>query len=400
MVLIVPVSLSERPNRLPKGLIALTFAVWLAALAQFAFLSRNGFAPTAKELWFELFGYDPLEPRWWKAVTALLVHASFWHSIVNLVGLWLFGWFVESEMGWQKFLALGLIAHLIALKAQGEFWLWQGHPEPSRLVGSSAVVAFVMGTFCVRFWHIGLKWRMIYGWRWKTQEFSTPLWLLVAFWLFAQIWLLISRQPEKPVIAHLTGFLFGVTVALGIGWHKVSARDQLKRWAEMAEQEGRWAEAASIWCQLTRLSRNPSADWLTAAQNFLRAGETERAEEAIRKSLGHFAWDESALDKACQIVTDPKVQDLTTETLFSLAEQLERHRCYPEALTLFQKVGEVTEFKGAPQALLKVAELYFRLGEENKARQALHLFWLRYSQTPWRQKAAELVAQISRRGEK
>ena len=400
MVLIVPVGLSERPSRLPKGLIVLTIAFWLAALAQFAFLSRNDFAPAAKEQWFELFGYDPAKPHWWKAFTALLVHADFWHSIVNLAGLWLFGWFVEAEMSWQKFLVFGLIAHLIALKAQGMFWLWQGHPDLSQLVGSSAIVAFTMGTFCVRFRHIGLKWRAIYEWRWRSQEFNTPLWLLVAFWLVVQIWLLVSQKPEKPVIAHLTGFIVGVIVALGLGWHRAATRDQLKRRAEMAEQEGRWAEAASIWFQLAHHSQNTSTNWLAAAHNFLKAGESERAEEAIRKSLGHLVWDESALTKACKIVTEPKVQDLMPETLFSFAEQLERHRCYHEALTLFQKISEVAEFKGAPQALLKVAELHWRLGEEEKARQALHLFWLRYSQTPWRQKAAELVAQLTRRGEK
>jgi len=400
MMLIVPVGLSERPRYLPKGLVALTVAVWLATLAQFVFLSRNDFAPAAKEQWFELFGYDPAKPHWWRAFTALLVHADFWHSTLNLVGLWLFGWFVEAEMGWHKFLAFGLIAHLTALKAQEAFWLWQGHPDPSPLVGSSAMVAFAMGTFCLRFQHIGLKWRAVYGWRWRNQEFSTPLWSLAALWLIAQICLLLSQNPEKPVIAHLTSFSIGVIVAFWFGWHRVAICDRLKRQAEMAEREGRWEEAASIWCQLALRSQNPSANWLAAAHNFLKVGERERVEEAIGKSLEHLFWNESALDRACQIVAEPKVQSLSPEILFPLAEQLERHRCYTEALTLFQKIAEVTEFKWAPQALLKVAELNFRLGEEEKARQALHLFWLRYSQTPWRQRAAELAAQLRWRGEK
>ena len=302
MMLIVPIGLSERPKHLPKGLIALTVAVWLAALAQFAFLSRNDFAPAAKEQWFELFGYDPAKPHWWKAFTALLVHADFWHSIVNLVGLWLFGWFVEAEMNWQKFLVFGLIAHLTALKAQGAFWLWQGYPDPSWLVGSSAMVAFTMGTFCIRFRHIGLRWRAIYGWCWKTQDFSTPLWLLVALWLIAQILLLVSRHPEKPVIAHLTSFAVGVIIAFGLGWHQVAICDRLKRQAEVAEREGKWEEAAFIWCQLALCSQNPSAYWLAAAHNFLKAGKQEKAEEAICKSLEHLFWNESALDRALSLI--------------------------------------------------------------------------------------------------
>ncbi|MCX7969244.1 MAG: rhomboid family intramembrane serine protease [Armatimonadetes bacterium] len=399
MTIIVPMGLTEKPKRLPATLTVLTISIWLMAVVQFVFLSRHEFAPTAKELWFEILSYDPTRPQWWKAVTSLLIHADFWHGIVNLAGLWLFGWFVEVAMGWQRFAFLTLIAHLLALKAQESFWLWQGHNEPSQLVGSSAIVAFSMGAFCLRFPNVGLKWKAFYGWRWGKREFFTPLWWLVAFWLIGQLWAFFFQSPYKPAVAHLTSFSFGLVVALSLGWHRVALWDRLQREAELAEREERWLAAAEIWSQISNQMPTNTFALLAASHNFLLANELSRAQEMLEKAIGQLIWDERALQRACQISSEPLIQNLPAETVFALAEQLERHHRYRESLQLFKKVEEVSKFNKAPQALLKVVELYWRLGEEAKARHALHRFWLLYGQTHWRQKATDLAAQIRWRGE-
>lgn len=399
MAIILPVGLTEKPKRLPAILTVLTVLMWLMALAQFVFLSRNEFAPAAKEHWFEMFGYDPSSPHWWKAFTSLLTHADFGHSIVNLAGLWLFGWFVEVTMGWQRFALLALIAHLLALKVQGSFWLWQGHDEHLQLVGSSAIVAFSMGAFCVRFRTVSIKWKLLRGWQWRSREFFTPLWWLVIVWFVWQIWMLAFQNADKPAIAHLTSFSIGVLVALLLGWHRIGLCERLQRKAELAESDERWFEAAEIWSQIAQQMSMNAFAWLAASHNFLRANEPSRAKEIMENALRHLVWDESALQRACQIASEPLTQNLPAETIFALAEQLERHRCYREALLLFKKVAEVPEFSKTPQALLKVVELHWRLGDEAKARQTLHHFWLRYGQTHWRQKAADLAAQIRWRGE-
>jgi len=90
---------------------------------------------------------------------------------------------------------------------------------------------------------------------------------------------------------------------------------------------------------------------------------------------------------------------LPKELLFSLAEQMERSRADADALLLFQHLAEVAQFSRAPQALLKVAALYWRLKDKERARQTLHRFWLHYGNTPWRQEAALLAAQLLGRGE-
>jgi len=393
MAIILPTGLTEKPDRVTATVAALTVSVWLAALAQLVFLSRHDFAPAAKGLWFEVWGYDPSQPSLWKAFSSLLVHADFWHGIVNIAGLWLFGWFVESAMEWKRFSVLSLLAHLLALKAQSLFWLWRGQNEISHLVGSSAIVAFSMGAFCVRFSHVSVKWALFNGWRWRRREFLTPLWWLIVPWLFWQVRALFPPNSDDPAIAHLTSFSFGFVTAMALGWHRIALCERWRREAELAEKEGRWLDAAEIWTQIARRMPTPSA-WLAASHNFLMANEILKAQRALEKSLGQLVWDERALRRARQIASETLSRNLPAETVFALAEQLERHRCYREALELFKRVAEVIEFSKAPRALLKVVELHWRLGDEVKARQALHLFWLRYGQTHWGREAADLAAQI------
>lgn len=400
MVLLLPTGLTEHPNRLPKTVVVLTFTIWLAALAQFIFLCRNDFDPAARQRWFEIFGFNLHQPWFWGFLTSMLVHTDLGHMVFNTLGLWLFGWFVEKEMGWQKFSVLGFAAHILALTAQTKFWAWQGHSESSFLVGSSALVAFLAGTFCLRFRDVGVKWRVVFGWRWRKLEFITPLWWLAAFWFISQTFSLASQQFEKPTIAHLTSFFFGVTVALSLKWHWLALRDRMQRKAELSEKLGRWSEAAEVWVKIAQKFQDKPFFWLSATHCFLQAGEVCSAKKVLQKALSHPIWDESSLQKACQIAKDPAALILQPENLFSLAEQLERYRCYPEALQLFHQVSTVAEFNRAPQALLKVAELHWRLGNEVKAMQALHNFWLRYGRSAWSQEADKLAAQIRWRGEK
>ncbi|MCS7191514.1 MAG: rhomboid family intramembrane serine protease [Armatimonadetes bacterium] len=399
MILIFPVGLTERPKRLPLTIVSFTLAVATMFLAQFVFLSRQEFAPTAKEIWFEMFGYDPEKPNWWSAFTGLLVHANFSHFAVNLLGLWLFGWFVELEMGWKRFLAFASLAHFVALKAQTWFWLWQGQFEPPILVGSSAIVAFCAGAFCIRFRNVGVKWLMFYGRHWRKREFTTPVWWLAAFWLAGQF-ALLSYGADKTAIAHIASFAIGILTAFGFNWHNQAKLEQLERKAMKAESERHWLEAAEFWSQLAKLKTKEIFAFLAAARNFLAGGNLAMAERNFQEAIKHFLWDEKAIQEACKIALMDEVQNLSAEIVFTLAEQLERHRCYREALRLFQLSSEALDFPKSPQALLKAAELFWRLGYEDKASQCLHLFWLKYSQTHWRQEASSLAAQFRKRGER
>lgn len=399
MVLVVPSGLTERPKNLPFAILALTVAISVMELVRFVFLSRHEFSVGAKEFWFETFGYDPVKAVWWSAFTSLLVHADFLHAAVNLFGLWLFGWFVELGMGWKRFVFFAYIAHLTALKAQTEFWLWQSQNEPPILVGSSALVAFCSGAFCIRFREIGMKWRMFLGWRWQERKFAFPIWWLAAFWFAIQLAYLALNSAEKPALAHILSFALGASTALLLGWHWQGKSEGLRQEAKKAEGEKRWLKAAELWSQVAQLNPNEFSAKLAAARNFLVSGDLQTAEKFLRETVERFVWDEKTIQEASKLASMEEAKILPAELAFSLAEQLERHKRYSEAIGLFQIACEVPNFSKAPQALLKTAELFWKLGAEDRARQTLHLFWLRYGQTHWGHQASSLVAQFRQRGE-
>ncbi len=402
--MVVPVGVEPRPNGRPIAVGLLSVATAIGLGVQWVYSHRYAFAGDVLAHWFGVFGYDPTQPLRFASLTSLLVHVNGWHWLGNLLGLWLFGWWVEGELKWWRFLLLALGAHWLGVSAQAIFWQWlPGASEALLLVGMSTIVAFAMAGFCVRFPHVRVHCLQLQGWRWRSLPFSFPLSALVWLWLGWQV-LLLARQltgavPESPVLAHLTTFLFGIVLAYALGWHRLASCDNWRQQAIIAEQEERWREAAQCWQRIAEQQPENPSGWVNAALAWLKAEETAAAQQALHKALAFGSWEEETVERACQFVETKAVAKLAPETLFALAEQLERHRRFPAALPLFQKVAEVAEFKRAPQALLKVAELHWRLGEETRALHALHRFWFAYAQTPWRQEAVELMTQWHQRGD-
>lgn len=51
-------------------------------------------------------------------VTNNLIHINFFHLLVNIAGLWLFGAFIERRIGWFKMAALGLVCSIFGSMIQ------------------------------------------------------------------------------------------------------------------------------------------------------------------------------------------------------------------------------------------------------------------------------------------
>ncbi len=248
-----------------------------------------------------------------------------------------------------------------------------------------------MGVVWVRFPDAALGCLIYRGWRWQTRKVLLPLRWLIGAWVVWQVGVALNQLWTHQVTAawaHLTGFGFGYGLALAKGW-----REQ----AEAAERKGQWQIAAEHWQRIaeeSQMEEDAPASWLAASDAFLRANETERAGKALERALTKLHWSDEALERARRLTALLTSAALPPSLLFDLATQLERFRCFGEALALFHSVGKVAEFKQAPQALLKVIELHWRLGDEEQARRHLHRFWAQYSQSLWRHDAQQLATQI------
>jgi membrane associated rhomboid family serine protease len=96
------------------GLIAINVAFFVIAHATGA---DNGAFVRRMELWtdadFPRFNIEGVaEGSYWQLITSTFLHVQVFHILLNMIGLWIFGSFLESQLGRWRYLALYLISGL------------------------------------------------------------------------------------------------------------------------------------------------------------------------------------------------------------------------------------------------------------------------------------------------
>jgi membrane associated rhomboid family serine protease len=144
--------ITDGSNAVTVGLIAVNAIVWIIALAtggiDGAFVRQLILIPQG-------FSYvDPggvvvtvdgvADGAYWRMITSAFLHTDALHIILNMVGLWIFGSFLEQTLGRWRFLALYLLSALAGSVAI--YWL---SPEFSRSLGASGAVFGLFGAALV-----------------------------------------------------------------------------------------------------------------------------------------------------------------------------------------------------------------------------------------------------------
>jgi rhomboid protease GluP len=140
------------------------------------------------------------EGQWWRAVTALGLHADFEHLASNLAAGSLFGIFVAQLFGaglaWLAILAAGLLGNLLNALA---------HSAGHTAIGASTAVFGALGLLAGSMWQ-----RQAPDWRQRLRQW-TPLAagaMLLAF--------LGVGGERTDVGAHFAGFLVGCALGAGL----------------------------------------------------------------------------------------------------------------------------------------------------------------------------------------
>ncbi len=156
-------------------------------------------------LW--IAGWDPnLSDTWWPlaAVASLFVSGGFWEVVVNMLFLWLVAKSLEESLGRGGFLALFLLAGVVAAGVQE-----LAEPEtvaPS--VGVAGAIAGLIGAYAVLFPRARiLCWVLI---PFFVSFVEVPALILAAVWFALQA---LDALGQPPAVALLGGAAIGVLVA-------------------------------------------------------------------------------------------------------------------------------------------------------------------------------------------
>ncbi len=160
--------------------------------------------------------------EWWRAVTALTIHADEGHLVGNMVSLALFGYAACLAYGgglaWALILASGITGNALAAVVSG----------PDHIsVGASTACFGALGILVA---HQLVENVRRFG-------FTRSVWSRTWIPLGAGCGLLalLGTGPRSDLAAHATGFLCGVVLALPFSWVQP---DRVPRWLQAALQLG------------------------------------------------------------------------------------------------------------------------------------------------------------------
>ena len=198
--IILPLGTSELAMREVYG----TYAILLANLGVFVAAGANSVALAMAPA--ELFAGG----HWLAPLTSFFAHAGFWHLFGNLFFFWLFGTAVETRIGTARFLGLylgvGLATNLV--------YAFTHASSAIPLLGASGAVSSVLGAYLFFFPSATVRTLVIQA------VIDVPAWLYLGSWFALQAFFaLLAAGADRPGIAysaHVTGFLFGFLVALGM----------------------------------------------------------------------------------------------------------------------------------------------------------------------------------------
>ncbi|MCS7224335.1 MAG: rhomboid family intramembrane serine protease [Armatimonadetes bacterium] len=325
-------------------------------------------------------GFVPGSGPWWSLWTASLVHAHLAHLIGNLIFFLLMAPKIEKEMKSCLFLSLLLIVVPLVLWLQGWFLvdvLREGVAAP--LIGSSIVVAFVLGAFWVRFPRFFIRTTRMKGEdELEGAVISLPVGTLVGLWVLVQVLLGIFQLAGHPVtsqpIAHLGGFGLGSLVGLILRFplrHRLELMDReaLQLWSRHWRQR-----AVQLLQQRIQIQPEPYPCLLLSLW-CLQIEDLKAADEAMRTAIHLEPWDRPVHEIARSLLAVPACVRLPPNTLGALACRLETAGHYDEADRLFYFLGSLTDYDSAKEALLRSARLREKMARTHEAHLQMHKFW-------------------------
>ena len=143
-------------------------------------------------------------------ITTMFLHGNWFHLVMNMWMLWVFGNNVEDRLGHFLFVCYYLLGGLVATFSQ-----WTYDPNGTApVVGASGAVAAVLGGYAITYPWARVRTLVLLG---IPLLFDLPALVVLGFWFILQMvsgLLVIFGGPQEPVAfwAHIGGFVAGIVL--------------------------------------------------------------------------------------------------------------------------------------------------------------------------------------------
>lgn len=219
---------TDRPLRstpyVNYGLIALNVLIFL-----FQQLETTGSLPFRSGL--DSWRLEPMDLRLPNFVTYAFLHGGWMHLIGNMVFLYIFGNNVSDKLGQLGY----LMFYLAGAVFSGIGYVLLTGPGASGfippVVGASGAIAAVTGAFLVLFPNTNIT---LFYFFILIGAYEVPALLLVPFFFLQDVifnFFSAFGQSNVAHVAHISGTVFGVSVALTLAGSRLLPRDQFDLWA-------------------------------------------------------------------------------------------------------------------------------------------------------------------------
>lgn len=192
---------SKIQRRRPKA----TFLIIGLNLAAFALEIKFGGSTNLETL----YNLGALVPRqvlagdWWRLLTATFLHLGWLHLIMNMLGLYFFGRFVESILGVKQYFFVYLITGIGSMLAVT--WMSvSGYSQAQFVVGASGAVMGLIGVSIAIFLRDWLKHKVSIA----SQNLRKFLLIILLQTLFD------LTTPHISFIGHISGAIIGFLVGM------------------------------------------------------------------------------------------------------------------------------------------------------------------------------------------
>ncbi|MBI4894414.1 MAG: rhomboid family intramembrane serine protease [Candidatus Aenigmarchaeota archaeon] len=132
----------------------------------------------------------------WTFVTSVFMHGGITHILFNMFGLFMFGAFLESRIGWQKFIMIYLVAGIVGNVG---YMLTSENPLTPG-VGASGAIYGVMGVLAV----------IAYRAQIYVMLLPIPVRMYIGVVIYALVEIFFFNRSNIASGAHLGGLVLGV----------------------------------------------------------------------------------------------------------------------------------------------------------------------------------------------